>query len=220
MVIKINKPVNTMKIGVTGTRAKCFANVLDKYNIPYRTIDVAEIDKTFDFVFESGLYTLISDEYLSMPRFGVIGIHESPLPEGKGHAPIQWAVLSGKRNLTVTLYKLDTGVDSGKIIHQVNMPILKIDTIVELNRKRLSGVEKVFDVFIKELLDGYIVLRSQTGRGSYHQRRNLDSCELNKEEKLCDLWDQIRICDNDLYPAWFKIGKKKVIIKYEVVDGV
>lgn len=218
MVVTTNKKLKDMKIGIAGMRSKCFAKVLDRNNVNYQCISVNEIDETFDLVFESGLYKIIPDNILKKPKFGIIGIHESPLPEGKGHAPIQWAVLNNRKNLSVTLYKLDAGVDSGKIIHCVNMPILKTDTLIELNKKRLEGIEKVFSVFIEELSKGFIVLREQTGRGSYHKKRDKNSCQLNSENKLIDLWDQIRVCDNELYPAWFRIGKRKVILKYEVID--
>ena len=218
MVVVANKSLKDMKIGITGTRAQYFASVLDENKIKYHVIDISEIDETFDLVFESGLYKIITSALLKKPKFGIIGIHESPLPEGKGHAPIQWAVLNNRKNLAVTLYRLDAGIDSGKIIHCVNMPILKSDTLAELNKKRLEGIERVFSVFLKELSEGFIVLREQTGKGSYHKKRDKNSCQLNSESKLIDLWDQIRICDNDLYPAWFKVGKRKIILKYEVID--
>tara|TARA_Y100000593_G_C4252168_1_gene307755 strand:- start:343 stop:1038 length:696 start_codon:yes stop_codon:yes gene_type:complete len=218
MIVKIEKNISDMKIGILGTRADCFSRVLDRYKVEYSKIEIDEIDKSYDFIFESGVYKIIPEDILSLPTYGIVGIHESPLPEGKGHAPIQWAVLNGRKNLTITLYRLNRGVDSGQIINQHNVAILKEDTLTELNRKRESGISECFKVFLDEIISGHMVLRDQSGKGSYHKRRDLNSCELDLEEKLGDLWDNIRICDNEKYPAWFRIGNKKITLRYEVTE--
>ena len=120
--------------------------------------------------------------------------------------------------MVITLYKLNKGIDSGQIICQYNVPFAKTDTLPILNQKRRNGIEKCFQIFIEELKAGYIVLREQSGTGSYHKKRTPLSNELDVEKKLSDLWDEIRICDNDSYPAWFKIHNKKIILRYEVEE--
>src|SRR5436190_11524534 len=57
-----------------------------KINAP----DVAETVKSWapDVLFVVGLSQLIRDEIMSMPRFGSIGFHPTPLPRGRGRAPI------------------------------------------------------------------------------------------------------------------------------------
>ncbi len=64
-----------------------------------------------------------------------------------------------------------------------------------------------------------VTLRKQTGKGSYQKRRTPDDSELNLETSdINNLWKGIRICDNDKFPAFFRIGDKKVVLRYEVVD--
>ena len=219
MVIEINKTIQDLKIGLYGTRIDCFANVLIKNNINFQQItDIDDIDETYDFVFESGVYKIIPEKILLLPKFGFIGTHETPLPEGKGHAPIQWTVLNKRRNMTITLYKLNKGIDSGQIICQHNVPLCKTDTLEVLDRKRKKGIEECFEIFIKELKSGYIVLRQQAGSGSYHKKRTWLDSQLDVDKKLIDLWDEIRICHNQDYPAWFIIDNKKIIIRYEVTE--
>lgn len=218
MIVKIEKNISDMKIGLLGTRSNCFSRVLDRYRIEYSKVEIDEIDQSYDLIFESGVYKIIPEEILLLPTYGVIGIHESPLPEGRGHAPIQWAVLNSRKNLTITLYRLNKGVDSGQIINQHNVPILQEDTLIELNEKREKGISECFQVFLDEIISGYMVLRDQSGKGSYHKKRSLDSCELDLKYNLEVLWDHIRICDNEKYPAWFRVGNKKVILRYEVID--
>ena len=216
MLLKINKPLSKLKIGIVGSRSDCFSSVLEEKNIKYKVLKVKEIDESYDLILESGLYRVIPDEILKKPKIGIIGTHETPLPEGRGFAPIQWSVLNKREHLVITLYKLNIGVDDGEIINQVRKPIAKLDTVKVLDLKRKEGIKEGFRIFIDELEQGYIVLRGQTGRPSYSKKRTPESCELDVNKTLANLWDHIRICDNEKYPAWFKINNKKITIKYEV----
>ena len=129
MIQRIIEDIDQLKIGILGFRGNCFVLALEKYGIEYTFLrNLDEITDKFDFVVESGLYDIIPEKYLSIPKYGVIGIHESPMPEGKGHAPLQWAVLNNRPNLTVSLYRLSAKVDAGEIIYQQNVEISRLDT--------------------------------------------------------------------------------------------
>ena len=217
MIQKIDKHFKDLKIGIFGFRSHLFLSPLSKIGItPIKIHHLDEIDNSFDLIIESGVYTIIPKHYLSIPKYGIIGIHESPMPEGKGHAPLQWAVLNKRNNLTISLYKLSPKVDGGNIIYQYNMGINKTDTYLDLERKRQEGIILCFEEFLKELKEGIIVLRKQSGVGSYHQKRIPLNSELDINKPLIDLWDNIRICDNEKYPAYFYIEGKKITLKYEV----
>ena len=213
MIQRIIEDIDQLKIGILGFRGNCFVLALEKYGIEYTFLrNLDEITDKFDFVVESGLYDIIPEKYLSIPKYGVIGIHESPMPEGKGHAPLQWAVLNNRPNLTVSLYRLS----AGEIIYQQNVEISRLDTYTELEEKRQSGIQECFSKFLEELDKGVLVLREQHGASSYHKKRTpADSC-LDSTQSLDSLWDNIRICDNQYYPAHFYVDGKKIILKYEV----
>lgn len=217
MIQQIVEDIENLKIGLLGFRYNCFVPSLKKYKINYVLLhNIQEVDESFDFVVESGVYDIIPEKYLSIPKYGIIGIHESPMPEGRGHAPLQWTVLNNRPNLTVSLYRLSAKVDAGEIIYQQNVEILKLDTYKELEEKRQLGIRECFDKFLGELSQGVLVLREQHGASSYHKKRNpTDSC-LDSTKSLDSLWDNIRICDNDKYPAHFYIEGKKITLKYEV----
>ena len=76
---------------------------------------------------------------------------------------------------------------------------------------------RCFEGAINELSSGVLVLREQSGMSSYHKRRNLEDSKLNADEPLKDLWDNIRMCDNEKFPAFFYIGNTKIILRYEVI---
>lgn len=60
----------------------------------------------------------LREPLLSMPRFGWINLHFSSLPKWRGAAPVQRALMAGERNLGITVFRLDEGMDSGPILAQ------------------------------------------------------------------------------------------------------
>jgi methionyl-tRNA formyltransferase len=148
----------------------------------------------------------------------MVFFHETPLPEGKGNSPIQWTVFNKRPNLTVTAFKATEGMDAGAILYQYNIPISSLDTLEILDNKRNIGIKKCFEGILEELKQGFIVLRTQTGQDSISAKRTPDDSELDPDEILLSLWDQIRVCDNNNFPAFFKLEGKKIILRYEVED--
>jgi len=221
VIKKINENIIDCSIGVLGFRGNLLTEVLEKNNIFNYTIleDESEITSNFHFVFVSGYYKIIPENIIEKPKHGIYCFHESPLPEGRGHAPIQWALLNKRNNLTISMFKIDKGVDTGLLCYQYNMPISKMDTYKILENKRQIGLQECFKSFLEEVKNGVVVLREQSGLGNYQTKRSPEHSELTKKNySIEDLWDSIRMCDNDKFPAFFKLNDKKVILKYEVID--
>ena len=221
MIKKLQKNITDCSIGVLGFRGNLLTEVLDKNEITnYTTLnDVSEITNHFDFIFVSGYYRIIPEDILEKPKYGIYCFHESPLPEGRGHAPIQWSLLNKRNNLTISMFKIDKGVDTGLLCYQYNVPIGKMDTYKILENKRQIGLQECFKSFLDEVKEGVIVLREQSGLGNYQSKRSPKDSELTeKNYSINDLWESIRMCDNENFPAFFKINSKKVILKYEVTD--
>ena len=61
---------------------------------------------------------ILSEEILSMPKYGCVNIHASLLPKYRGAAPIQWAVINGDEESGVTIMQMDAGIDTGDILAQ------------------------------------------------------------------------------------------------------
>ncbi|HEY7194404.1 MAG TPA: methionyl-tRNA formyltransferase [Gemmatimonadales bacterium] len=56
---------------------------------------------------------------LELPPRGMINVHPSLLPELRGAAPVEWAIIRGYETTGVTIMQLDSGMDSGPILHQL-----------------------------------------------------------------------------------------------------
>ena len=61
---------------------------------------------------------ILPESILNIPRYGCINVHASLLPEYRGAAPIQWAVIDGLKETGVTTMYMDKGLDTGDIIDQ------------------------------------------------------------------------------------------------------
>ncbi|HEY6059032.1 MAG TPA: methionyl-tRNA formyltransferase [Gemmatimonadales bacterium] len=62
---------------------------------------------------------ILRPELLAIPRRGMVNVHPSLLPELRGAAPVEWAILNGDETTGVTIMQLDAGMDSGPILHQI-----------------------------------------------------------------------------------------------------
>ena len=64
----------------------------------------------------------------AMPRLGTVNLHGSLLPQYRGAAPINWAVINGETETGVTTFQLQQEIDTGSILLQDRFPIADTDT--------------------------------------------------------------------------------------------
>ncbi len=62
---------------------------------------------------------ILKPDLLAVPRHGMINVHPSLLPDLRGAAPVEWAILNGLEQTGVTIMLMDPGLDSGPILHQI-----------------------------------------------------------------------------------------------------
>jgi methionyl-tRNA formyltransferase len=62
---------------------------------------------------------ILKPELLAIPARGMVNLHPSLLPELRGAAPIEWAIINGLRQTGVTIMQMDSGMDSGPILHTI-----------------------------------------------------------------------------------------------------
>jgi methionyl-tRNA formyltransferase len=82
---------------------------------------------------------ILRPDVLAVPPLGSVNIHGSLLPELRGAAPVQWAIIRGFEHTGVTIMQMEAGLDSGPILHQVVEPIRADETGNEL-AMRLSEI--------------------------------------------------------------------------------
>lgn len=89
---------------------------------------------------------ILPKEILEIPSKGCINIHASLLPEYRGAAPIQWAILDGKEKTGITTMMMDEGLDTGDILKQYEIFIDKEETSGSLFDKLATlGADAIVD---------------------------------------------------------------------------
>ena len=80
-------------------------------------------------------FRMLPEIVWNMPRLGTINLHGSLLPQYRGAAPINWAVINGEKETGVTTFKLQHEIDTGNILLQESFPIGENETAGEVHDK-------------------------------------------------------------------------------------
>ena len=107
-----------------------------KYGIPVfqpvkiRTPEAVEQLRTYeaDVFVVAAFGQILSEEILTMPKYGCINIHASLLPKYRGAAPIQRAIIDGEKETGITIMQMDKGIDTGDILFQKKVTITQEET--------------------------------------------------------------------------------------------
>lgn len=78
---------------------------------------------------------ILSEEILSMPKYGCVNIHASLLPKYRGAGPIQWAIINGEKITGVTIMQMDQGIDTGDMLMKKEVAIEDRETGDSLHDK-------------------------------------------------------------------------------------
>ena len=89
---------------------------------------------------------LLPESILNLPKKGCLNIHASLLPQYRGAAPIQWAIIDGMKKTGITTMLMDKGLDTGDILKQYEISIDKDETGGSLFEKlAVLGAEAIID---------------------------------------------------------------------------
>lgn len=100
-----------------------------------------------DLIVVAAFGQLLSQEILSMPKYGCINVHASLLPKYRGAAPIHYAIMQGEKESGVTIMQMDIGMDTGDMIKKVVVPIDENMTMGELHDElKVKGAELLLEV--------------------------------------------------------------------------
>ncbi|MFA6405690.1 MAG: formyltransferase family protein [Candidatus Paceibacterota bacterium] len=138
-------------------------------------------------------------------------VHESDLPKGKGWSPLTWQILEGKNEIPITLFEAEDAVDSGDIYFQDMTHFGGSELVDEL--RRVQG-EITIELALK-FIEQYPNIRGkkQDGKETFYPRRRPEDSELNPNLSLVKLFNQLRVADNERYPAFFKHRGKKYFLR-------
>jgi methionyl-tRNA formyltransferase len=99
-------------------------------------------------------FRMLPEVVWNMPRMGSVNLHGSLLPEYRGAAPINWAVINGEKETGVTTFKLKHEIDTGDILLQERFPIGENETAGEVHDRMKEIGAQVLVKTVKGLTEG------------------------------------------------------------------
>ncbi len=99
-------------------------------------------------------FRMLPEVVWNMPRMGSVNLHGSLLPQYRGAAPINWAVINGENETGVTTFKLKHEIDTGDILLQESFPIGENETAGEVHDKMKEIGAQVLVRTVKGLTEG------------------------------------------------------------------
>ncbi len=114
-----------------------------------------------DLILVAAYGKILPKRVLDLPKYGCINVHTSLLPDYRGAAPIQWAVLNGEEKTGATIMYMDEGCDTGDIIAQSVIYLDKEETGGSLFDKLSEEGARLLVETIPSILDGTAVRTPQ-----------------------------------------------------------
>ncbi len=177
----------------------------------------------------------------NMPRLGTINLHASLLPNYRGAAPINWAIINGETETGLTTFKLKHEIDTGDILLQHKMPIEPTENAGSLHdRMMIKGAELVLKT-IDGIAEGTLKELPQHIKDEHKKAPKIfkETCEIDWtssglsiinlirglspyptartqfQDKLLKIYDAVFIPENhERYPGTFDTDKKTYLNFY------
>lgn len=154
---------------------------------------------------------IIPRDMLLLPPQGVVGMHYSMLPERRGGAPLNWAIIDGLKESGITLFYMDEGIDTGDIIGQEKFGIGPRDTVNDLLKKIEQIAPELFLYYIDAILAGQAPRVPQNhAQATYTPRRTPEQSEIDWNLDLESIDTFIRALAPPYPSAFCKLGNKQI----------
>jgi len=151
-----------------------------------------------------------------MPQFGTFNLHASLLPNYRGAAPINWAVINGEKKTGVTTFFIDEKIDTGEIILKKKVEIRKSDTAGVLHDKLMTVGSKLVIDTLNLIENDKAETKAQPKNKKLKEAPKLskENCRLDWKDSRRNIYNKVRGLSP--YPgAWtiLKNGDDELIMK-------
>lgn len=168
-------------------------------------------------------FRMLPEVVWAMPRLGTFNLHAALLPQYRGAAPINWAIINGDTETGVTTFFLDHDIDTGRVIHRRSVPIADTDTAEDVHDRLMHLGADLVCATIDDIIADRVTPIPQdqlTTDGPLRPAPKLfkDNCRITWTDGIKRCYDFIRGLSP--YPAaWTTLvdeGGKAVVMKIYV----
>ncbi len=170
-------------------------------------------ENDLDWLFIIGWSQIASKEILNLPKNGVLGMHPTLLPYGRGRASIPNAILKSLNKTGVTFFKLVEEVDAGPIISQTIIPLSANTTATELYEKSQKAHVELIRGSIKKIVNNEVKFINQSNKNAtFWKGRKPEDGEIKQNMSLEYAEKLVRATTHPYPGAFCLLDGKKIII--------
>lgn len=139
-------------------------------------------------------FRMLPELVWNMPPMGTVNLHGSLLPQYRGAAPINWAVINGEQQTGVTTFKLQQDIDTGNILLQESFPIGEKDTAGEVHDKMKEIGARLVVRTIEGLVAGTLEEKPQPSDSTLKHAPKIftETCLIDWNKPATDIYNLIR----------------------------
>lgn len=174
-------------------------------------------------------FRMLPKQVWSMPKLGTFNLHASLLPEYRGAAPINWAIINGELKTGVTTFFINEEIDTGSVILQKEVEIAQDMSAGDLHDILMHlGSTAVIETV--ELIKKGSLKTIPQNEGNYKPapKLNKENCRINWTKSKIEIFNHIRglspypgawcILDNDQKRIELKVYKTKILNESHELD--
>ncbi len=139
-------------------------------------------------------FRMIPKSIWQIPKYGTINLHASLLPNYRGSAPINWAIINNENFTGVTTFFIDDKIDTGDILLQEKIKVDKKINAGELHDKlKVIGARTVKKT-IQEILKNSLTQKKQEHEGNYKTayKLNKENIKIDWNQNCLEIYNKIR----------------------------
>lgn len=163
-------------------------------------------------------FRMLPEAVWNMPPMGTINVHGSLLPQYRGAAPINWAIINGEKETGVTTFQLQHEIDTGHILAQQKLPIGESETAGELHDRMKEAGAQLLVKTVDGIIGGTLqpipqetILQANATAIKHAPKIFTDTCRINWQLSVDVIYNLIRGLSP--YPAAFtQLGGKTLKI--------
>jgi len=166
-------------------------------------------------------FRMLPEVVWRLPKYGTFNLHASLLPNYRGAAPINWAIINGEKQTGVTTFFIDEKIDMGAIIQQAVTPIEAHETAGSLHDKLMEqGADLVLQT-VDSIAAGTYSIQAQNKEVAYAEAPKIykETCLINWEAEGIAIERLIR--GMSPYPtAWANLQQQGETIAIKIYDAL
>jgi len=154
-----------------------------------------------DVILGIGIWrSMLSSEFINIPKYGYLGLHGTALPEYRGFAGINWQIINGASEIKMHALKLDDGIDDGILVcgknrkplsYSVNIKNEKHleEVFLEYEKKHIQAINDMIDLIIRDEIN--FIPQDHTN-ATYSCHRGPEDGEINWHQTTDVIFNFIR----------------------------